>query len=246
MGTSINAASKAAAPDRASGGKCSRFTGRVSFIGARCSPAKAALAYDPDHMNPHAELPAPLALLAHRRSLAAGDTVFRIHAPARHVHFLRRGRVVLQRFGPAGEEVAIHTAHAGEYFAEASLHSERYHCTAVVLADAEIESIDSAALRAQLQADAAFAMQWMAILARQLRRARARVERLSLKAAADRVRHLLLTEGQGQPPAYALPGTARELAGELGITHEALYRTLAAMQRDGSLERQARSLRLLR
>lgn len=130
-------------------------------------------------------LPAALAHLAVERSFDSGDVVFRLGAAARHVHFLAEGGVTLSRFGPQGEEVAIHAARAGEFFAEASLHSERYHCTAVVAQPALVASIPSGDLQELLRSDAEFAMQWLAIVSRQLRQARTRVERLCLKGHAS-------------------------------------------------------------
>lgn len=190
--------------------------------------------------------PALVESLATRRAFRKGDLIFRADAEARQVFYLVHGRVVLHRFGRDGEEVVIHAAHAGEFFAEASLHSGRYHCTAKAATDVEVASLDAGALAAKLRSDADFAMEWLSIVSRQLRGARARIERLSLRNAAERIRHLLITEGRGERPSYTLRGTLRELAGELGLTHEALYRTLAAMERDGTLARRDGMLVLLR
>lgn len=186
---------------------------------------------------PEGAFSALLAELARPRDLSRGEVVFQLGAPARHVYFLQRGRVLLKRYGPGGEEVVIHAAVAGEFFAEASLHSARYHCTAIAAEPGQVEAIESAALRQRIRADPACAMQWVETVSRQLRRLRARVERLSLRSAAERVDHLLLTEGQGVPPVYTPGGTLRQLAAELGLTHEALYRTLSAMERDGRIAR---------
>jgi len=196
--------------------------------------------------SPRPEWLAALAHLAVERTYDAGEAVFRLGAAARHVHFLAEGRVTLSRFGPRGEEVAIHAARAGEFFAEASLHSERYHCTAVVARPALVASIPSDELRALLRRDAEFAMQWLAIVSRQLRQARTRVERLCLKGARERVRHLLLTEGSGAAHRYTLHGSVKDLAVDLGLTHEALYRTLAAMERENLILREEGSLVLVR
>lgn len=190
-------------------------------------------------------LPKALSVLAEVTSFEPGDLVFRNGSAARHVHFLACGQVTLSRFGPQGEPVSIHVALAGEYFAEASLHSERYHCDAVVVQAAEVASIPSSALRGLLRSDPDFGLQWVAILSRQLRKARARVERLSLKGAEARVRHLLLTEGEGAAHRYTLRGSVKDLAAELGLTHEALYRTLAAMARAGTVERHGSTITLL-
>lgn len=67
------------------------------------------------------KVPEVVAEFASHVALTKGDVVFRANAPARHVFFLAQARVVLHRFGPAGEEVVIHVAQAGEFFAEASL-----------------------------------------------------------------------------------------------------------------------------
>lgn len=100
------------------------------------------------------------------------------------------------------------------------------------------------ALRGLLEADSAFAKLWVSLLARQLRGVRTRVERLSLKGAAERVHHLLVSEGRGAHCEVALPGTLKDLARDLGLSHEVLYRTLAALERDGVLERRGTTLRL--
>ena len=65
------------------------------------------------------EVPTSVRDLAIRRPVAKGEVVFRVGAQARHVYFLLSGRVALHRFGPDGEEVPIHVAEAGEFFAEA-------------------------------------------------------------------------------------------------------------------------------
>lgn len=195
---------------------------------------------------PDLPLPKALSELAQVTSFGPSELVFRNGAAARHVHFLAGGQVTLSRFGPLGEPVSIHVALAGEYFAEASLHSERYHCDAVVVQPAVVASIPSTALRELLRRDPEFALQWVAILSLQLRQTRARVERLSLKGAAERVRHLLLTEGKGAGHRYALRGSVKDLAAELGLTHEALYRTLAAMEREGVVARNGSTIALMR
>ncbi len=41
-------------------------------------------------------------------------------------------------------------------------------------------------------------------------------------------------------------GTLKDLAGELGLTHEALYRTMAALARKGEIKRGRGKITLLR
>ncbi|MEY2653746.1 MAG: hypothetical protein RLZZ524_774 [Pseudomonadota bacterium] len=180
----------------------------------------------------------------HQRSYEAGAAVFRAGAPARHVYHLTEGRVRLVRYGRAGEEAVIHVARPGEFFAEASLHGDRYHCTAVAVVPSTLAAIPSAGLAALLAEDPGVMQAWVAILSSQLRRARSRVERLCLRSAAERIEHLLLCEGSGPACIYRPGGSLKELAVDLGLTHEALYRTLANMVRDGRLVRDGQQLSL--
>lgn len=201
--------------------------------------AKHVVAHAAGHVPPW---PAALDRLAQRRDLPAGAVLFRHGDPARHVFALWHGQVVLRRVGVAGEDIVIHVASAGECFAEAALHSGHYHCTAEAVAPAQVAAVPTDALRARLRDDPDLALQWAALLSAQLRRTRARVERLCLRSAADRVLHLLQTEGHDG--AYTPRSSLRALAAELGLTPEALYRTLTAMQRAGRLRRDGTVLHL--
>lgn len=191
-------------------------------------------------------LPAALRERCARIRYESGETVFRSGAPTHSVYYVESGAVRLVRYGRAGEEMLLHDAHAGEFFAEASLDSARYHCDAVVSEPSELLQCPSAALRQLLDSDREFARQWISLLARQLRTVRTRVERLSLKSATERVRHLLVSEGRGPQCEITVEGTLKDLARSLGLTHETLYRTLATMERERVIERDGTVLRLAR
>ena len=175
----------------------------------------------------------------------AGETVFRAGAPTHSIFYVEAGAVRLVRYGRAGEEVLLHDARTGEFFAEPSLDSPRYHCDAVVSETSELLRCPSAALRELLDTDREFARQWVSLLARQRRAVRTRVERVSLKSTSERVRHLLVSEGRGPGCEVRVQGTFKDLARSLGLTHEALYRTLATLERDGIIERDGLVLRLV-
>ena len=181
---------------------------------------------------------------AHR--FRRGTRIFRRGDAARGVFLVLEGEVRLCRFGPRGEEVVLQRARAGELLAEASLDSSRYHCDAIATEAGRLLELPALALRKLLESDARFRRDWMQMLSRELRRARARLERMTLKSAADRLRHYLATEGSGPACETVLSGSLKDLARELGVAHETLYRTIAAMQRRGELERSGQRLRLAR
>jgi CRP-like cAMP-binding protein len=98
-------------------------------------------------------------------------------------------------------------------------------------------------LIAALEADTAFTLRWLAMLNKEVRSLRMRCERLSLNTVEARVMHLLQTEpgDRGVPIGAGLKFIAREI----GVTHEALYRCLASLERQGRIERTSQRLRLL-
>ena len=150
----------------------------------------------------------------------------------------------LVRHGRQGEEVVLHDARPGEFLAEASLDSARYHCDALATQPSVILRATKGDFQRLLVDNTDFARIWMALLAAQLRTARARIERLSLRSAEERIRHLLLSEGRGPRCELEIAGSLKELARRLGLTHESLYRTLARMQKDGLIDREGLRLRL--
>jgi CRP-like cAMP-binding protein len=122
------------------------------------------------------------------------------------------------------------------FVSEASLQSPKYHCDAVVVADSEIIQIPIQTLTDALSTDPAFAGRWINMLNQEVKRLRLQCERLSMKSVKDKVLHLINTEGQNGK--YQVNTGLKSLAGELGVTHEALYRTLAALEKSKTIRRE--------
>ena len=194
------------------------------------------------------KLPAfPPALRPHasRLTYSAGKMIFRAGSATRWVYYLVSGCVRLIRRGRAGEEIVLHQARAGDFFAEASIDSAHYHCDALAMEAATVLRVSALDLTNLIETDPDFARQWISLLGQQLRAVRTRVERLSLKSAPERIRHFLLSGAPGAAGYVKVNGTLKDLARDLGITHETLYRTLAGMERSGQIERQGDGFRLL-
>jgi CRP-like cAMP-binding protein len=175
-------------------------------------------------------------------SLQRSTRLFTTGARPAHLFFMERGEAVLERPGLHGELVVLQRTRRG-FIGEASLQFERYHCDARVLTDAHLIRVPVAALRGSLASAPAFASRWIGMLNREVRRLRLQCERLALHRVQDRVLHLLATEGEAGR--YPVPGGLKSLAAELGVTHEALYRALAALEQAGRLAREDGVLRLL-
>lgn len=172
-----------------------------------------------------------------------GECLFRAGQRPEAMHHVHGGEVALQRAGEDGGTVVLQRVRHG-FVAEASLESARYHCDAVVLAPGGLTRVPLGPLREALHSDAGFAQRWIAMLNGELRRLRQQCERLALSTVQARLLHLLRTEGDAQ--GLRIDGGLKSLAGELGVTHEALYRCVARLEREGRLRRLASPARLQR
>ena len=186
-------------------------------------------------MPKHDWLPASVRARAADRKLTTGEALFR--QGDRPVSFFEviAGRVRLSRVDRAGREVVLHVAGPGETLAEASLYSDAYHCDAIASTAATLRAYPKAALLAAFGKDRKAAQGFTATLARQVMGLRTRIEQRNIRSARDRVRHYLAVNAEAG--VVTVRGTLKDLAGELGLTHEALYRTMAALARKGEIKR---------
>lgn len=171
-----------------------------------------------------------------RRKLAAGEALFRAGDPAQAIYQVEQGCVRLVRFAADGTPATLHVARSG-LFAEAALFAERYHCDALAEEPSTLAVYPKHALLLHLKAHPELMLAFTAYLARQLQQLRGRLELVRLKTARERVLAFLAQAGAGPDGVVAVDRPLTLVASEIGLTHEALYRSLATLQREGVIER---------
>ena len=178
------------------------------------------------------------------RNLAAGAALFRQGDASFGIFLLRSGRIRLQRITPDGAAVSIHLARPGELFAEASLFSERYHCDAIAEVDSQVWLYPKEHLARSLHAKPESLWAFARELARRLQDLRLRYELKQIRSATERVLQLLRMRS-GADGAFIIPGSLKEMAADVGLTHEAFYRALATLEKQGRIARSAGAIRLI-
>lgn len=178
------------------------------------------------------------------RRLDTGETLFRTGDPVRFLYVVVQGRLRLLRRGATGSEITLHRAGSGESLAEASLFAERYHCDAVAETRSELRAYPKPAIVSDLTAHPERMRILLQHFAGQIQALRARVEILNLRNAADRVLVYLQLHWPDGSDQLVIDQSWKQLASELGITHEAMYRALARLERTGVLYRDGATVRL--
>lgn len=191
-------------------------------------------------------LPAAVRSAATDRKLKSGETLFHLGDKTTGFYEIIAGRVRMARVDRSGREVILFIAGPGEIIAEASLFSPAYHCDAIASTDAVVRLYPKAAMLAAFDRDAKSAQAFTATLAHQVMNLRTRIAQRNIRSARERVRHFLSLNADADGRGVELPGTLKDLAAELGLTHEALYRTLAALERAGEIKRAKGRIALLR
>jgi CRP-like cAMP-binding protein len=156
------------------------------------------------------------------RNFGPGEALFRAGDIVKSMFLVRSGRVDLVRHTAAGARMILHRASPGAILAEASAWSDSYHCDAVAMAPSEVAIVPRSSFRARLARDPALADLWSRSLARAVQAARLRAEIRSLTKVADRL-DAWLGDGNTLPD----KGHWQEVAAELSVSREALYRELS-------------------
>lgn len=205
-------------------------------------------AYDFNHMDIYIPellkdlLPQDLLGQCHAYHFEKGNFLFHQGQKPESMFFIVSGETVLSRTSSHGEPTILQRCKGG-FLSEASLLSDIYHCDAIATHSGQAIAIPIRSLKEAL-ADSNFSLKWVRLLSREIMRLRTQSERLGLKDIRSKLIHLIETEGsQG---ALTLQSDLKSLASEIGVTHEALYRTIALLEKEGLLKKGSNSLKLLR
>ena len=171
------------------------------------------------------DLPPPLNQLDSRdtvrRTLLSGEVLFTQNDPTTGLFYLVSGTVDLKRTTRTGHSIMIHRARSADTFAEASLFSDKYHCTATAAIDTTIIQCKRSSVTQLLNNDIEFTRTMAFRFASQIQESWRRVELLSIRAPDERIL-AALSDG-------LLAEEISVFAETIGLAPETVYRTLSLL-----------------
>jgi CRP-like cAMP-binding protein len=172
-----------------------------------------------------------------RRSLTRNEVLFRQGEKVAAIYFVEAGRLRLERQTFDGRSLVVGTTSSGKFFVEAALFADIFHCDAVATEPSQVRVYPKAAVLNALRADPANAMSFLSLVAHQVIELRHRIEIMKVRSAKERVMLYLDLNAGPDGRTVDLRSQLQDIASELGLTREALYRTLASLEQAGAIER---------
>src|SRR5215831_5773215 len=167
------------------------------------------------------------------RSLARNEALFRQGEKVSAIYFVEAGRLRLERRTFDGRLLILGITPAGQFFVEAALFADLFHCDAVATEPSRVRVYPKPAVLKALRTNPEDAMSFLAQMAHQVIELRQRLELMKIRSAKERVMLYLDFSAEPNRGAAVLRSQLQDIASELGLTREAFYRTLANLEREG-------------
>ncbi len=188
------------------------------------------------------QLPAQLQSMIAFKDLVAGQVLFAQQEAADAVFILESGHIQLLNYTEDGQQVNHYRVRAGESFAEVALFYDQYVCTAIAHRPSRVLVVPKQPYLRLLRSDPDTAIALVMRLAQRLHENKILLELRSIRSAQKRVLHYLHLNVQADGITVDLRFPLKEIADDLGLTPEALSRTLKRLQREGTISRVKRKV----
>ncbi|MEO5365188.1 MAG: Crp/Fnr family transcriptional regulator [Magnetococcus sp. WYHC-3] len=179
--------------------------------------------------------------------LAEGETLFLEQDPAHRFFFLHLGQIKLFRLAPGGQEKVIGIVKPGETFATPVMFMEapNYPVSAEATQTSRVLSFSNSDFLDLLRASTETCFRLMADMSRRMRCQVVEIDGLSLRSASARLVRFLLDELEEDGQTVVLQAPKRLIALRLSIQPETFSRLLGRLRRQGLIEVDNRTIRVL-
>jgi CRP/FNR family transcriptional regulator len=190
-------------------------------------------------------------LVATRRTVPRGQTLFRIGDPFKAVYAVRTGFFKTRVSAEDGRDQVTGFQMAGELLGLDGISTDRHSCDAVALEDSQVCTIPYEDLESLSREFTELQHQFHKIMSREIVRDHGVMLLLGSMRAEERLAAFLLNltkrlQARGfSPSALVLRMTREEIGSYLGLKLETVSRTFSKFQDDGVLEVKQRQIRVL-
>lgn len=176
-----------------------------------------------------------------------GHTLFHIGDDISHLFEVQTGVVKLFRIDEFGHKLTLQMAKKGDILGEASLFSDNYHCDAEVIEPTTLLAFSKSHIINEFKENPQSALIYMQMLSQQIMALRNKLEQRNIHSAKERLLSYFYSMAKDNASnQFSLPFSLKELADELGLQQETLYRTIATLVKNGLILRDKNRITLLK
>ena len=190
-------------------------------------------------------LPSQLRDGANYQNLVAGQVLFHHRDPAKYIFVLEVGRIRLVRYTCEGNLVVFQIVRPFESFAESTLFTEIYQCNAIVEVPSRVIYYPKTVVWEVLQNNSDLALSLLQRFDRKSQSLKKLLELRSIRSARDRLLQYLLFSTSPGETSITFDRSYKDIANELGLSSETLYRNLSEFEISGIISRKGREIELL-
>ena len=183
--------------------------------------------------------------LAVEQQLKRNEILFHRGDEARAIFRVLDGRLRLLRNTIDGQMVTLHVAKPNDYFAEASLFAEHYHCDAVADLPSRVALYPRQVVLKMLLSEPATALRFAALQAQRIQALRTQLELRNLRSARERIWQYLLLSADAKTRSIVIERPLKDMASDIGLSHESFYRSLAALEKAGDIIRTGNMIQII-
>ena len=186
-------------------------------------------------------LPVELQERASYRDIAAKQILVQQGETADSIYFLLSGQIRLATF--TEERIINHYfVQEGESFDETALFSDTYACSAIADVPSRVAAINKEIFRQAVNKYPDLANAYMNQLSHRYKIVKILLELRSIRSARERLLQYLIRHQEPSNRTVILQRPLKYLAIELGLSADALYRTISVLQSEGVITRKQRSI----
>ena len=187
------------------------------------------------------DLPADLRQSSSAKFLSKGEILLQQGDMARFIYLVQSGQMRLVSF--VNQQMVTHYfVKVGELLGESALYISHYACTAIAETASEVITIPADDFAAALKIYPELSERYLAHLTQRFYAVKSLLELRSIYSSRDRVLRYLRPRLAPDQVTITLDKPLQAIASELGLTPEALSRTLARLEAEGVLTRQRRAI----
>ncbi|MEO0942140.1 MAG: Crp/Fnr family transcriptional regulator [Cyanobacteria bacterium J06642_12] len=190
-------------------------------------------------------LPATLREATFTRTFEPNEILFRQGERAAAFYIVESGRVKAVRYTTDGSDVTLQVAREGESVATEAVFIERYSCTGVAEVKTTVTVYPKERLLAIVRNNPLLLMLFAKQLSELVFGLKNNLELRGTRSARSRILRYLALVSEPSTKGVHIDRPLKDIANELGLAPEVLYRTLSKLEKDGQIHRDKRFIQLL-